>query len=97
MRHRLATLALASTLALAAAPLLAADYQAGAADTVETVLNAQKGKKVTVKTRSGQEITGTVRVVTPKLVQLGAMQGKEFFDAVVPLEAIEAVLVRTKD
>jgi hypothetical protein len=52
---------------------------------------------VPVKTRSGQEITGTVRMVSPKLVQLGQVAGKEFFDAVVPLEAVEAVLVRTKD
>jgi len=27
---------------------------------------------------------------------LSALQGREFFDAVVPLDAIEAVLVRTK-
>ena len=36
-------------------------------------------------------------MVSAKLVQLAAVTGKEFFDAVVPLEAIEAVFVRTKD
>ena len=66
-------------------------------DSVESLLIAQKGKKVTLKTRSGQEITGTVKAVTPKLVQVAQVAGKEFFDAVVPLEAVEAVLVRTKD
>ena len=50
-----------------------------------------------MRLRSGQEITGTVRAVTGRLVQLGAVTGKEFFDAVVPLEAVDAVLVRTKD
>jgi hypothetical protein len=35
--------------------------------------------------------------VTGRLVQLGAIAGREFFDAVVPLESIDAVLVRTKE
>jgi cyclopropane fatty-acyl-phospholipid synthase-like methyltransferase len=66
-------------------------------DSVQSLLAAQKGKRVTVRTRSGQEFTGTVKTVSPKLVQVSQVAGKEFFDAVVPLEAVEAVLVRTKD
>jgi len=31
------------------------------------------------------------------VVQLGGLSGREFFDAVVPLEAVDAVLVRTKE
>ena len=65
-------------------------------DTIESALNAQKGR-VTLRLRSGQEITGDVRAVTSKLVHLGALAGREFFDAVVPLEAVEAVIVRTKE
>lgn len=61
------------------------------------MLAAQKDKRVTVRLRAGQEITGTVRNVTGKLVQLGAVTGREFFDAVVPLEAAEAIVVRTRD
>ena len=84
-------------LALAAAPAsLAQELRVGANDTVQTVLAAQKGKRVAVRVRSGQEFTGTVHEVTGRLVHLGAISGKEFFDAVVPLEAIDAVLVRTK-
>lgn len=51
---------------------------------------------VTLRLRSGQELTGTVREATGRLVVLGALSGREFFDAVVPLEAVEAVLIRTK-
>jgi hypothetical protein len=80
-----------------AAPSPGAELRIGSGDSTETVLAAQKGKRVTVRLRSGQEITGTVGNVTGKLVQFGAVSGKEFFDAVVPLEAIEAVIVRTKD
>jgi hypothetical protein len=83
-------------LALACAAA-AAELKVAPSDTVESVLAAQKGKRVTVRLRSGQEATGTVATVTPKLVQVAAVAGKEFFDAVIPLEAIEAVYVRTKD
>ena len=44
----------------------------------------------------GQELTGTVREASDKLVVLGGLQGREFFDAAIPLDKVEAVLVRTK-
>ena len=66
------------------------------ADTVTSVAAAQKGKRVTLRLRSGQEITGTLREATDKLVVLGELSGREFFDAAVPVAAIEAILVRAK-
>jgi hypothetical protein len=94
MQKKLALVLVSSLLALGAA---AAELKISPTDTVESVLSAQKGKKVIIRLRSGQEATGTVATVTPKVVQLAAPAGKEFYDAVVPLEAIEAVYVRTKD
>lgn len=79
------------------APVAAADLDVKPGDTIETLLNAQKGKRVTLKTRSGQEVTGTVKFVSNRLVQVTQVSGKEFFDAVVPLDAVETVLVRVKD
>ena len=66
------------------------------ADGTQSVLSAQKGKRVTLRLRSGQELTGTVRDSNARLVVIGAVSGREFFDAVVPLDAVEAVLIRTK-
>lgn len=97
MRHVMSALILSTALGSAAALAASAELRVTPSDSVETVLAAQKDKRVTVRLRSGQEITGSVRSVSSKLVQLGAVTGKEFFDAVVPLEAVEAVLVRTKD
>ena len=82
---------------IACATASAAELKLTAADTVESVLAANKGKRVTVRLRSGQEMTGTVALASAKLLQLSAPTGKEYFDAVVPLEAIEAVFIRTKD
>ena len=82
---------------LAAQPALAQELKVASAATVESLMTAQKGKRITVRTRSGQELTGVVREVTPRFVQLGALAGREFFDAVVSLDSVEAVIVRTKE
>ena len=97
MRKVISVLVLSTALGCAATTAASAELRVAATDSVETVLAAQRDKRVTVRLRSGQEITGTVRNVNGKLVQLGAVTGREFFDAVVPLEAVEAVLVRTRD
>jgi len=44
-----------------------------------------------------RKATGLVREVTPRFVHLGALSGRDFFDAVVALESVEAVIVRTKE
>lgn len=82
-------LSLAGT-ALAQTPALAP------ADTTQSVLAAQKGKRITLRLRSGQELTGTVRDCTSHLVVIETLAGREYFDAVVPLESVEAVLVRNR-
>lgn len=79
-----------------ASPAFAQELAVGANDTVQSLLAAQKGKRVTVRLASGQELTGTVRDATAKLVVLGGLAGREFFDAAIPLERVEAVIVRTK-
>jgi hypothetical protein len=94
---RTAFMILLAVATLAASPAIAADFKITGGDTIESVLMAQKTKRVTVRLRSGQELTGTVREITPRLVQLGAISGRDFFDAVIALEAIEAVVVRTRD
>ena len=89
----LPTAALCLAIAL---PALAQEVTISANDSTQSVIAAQKGKRVTLRLRSGQELTGTVREATGKLVVLGALSGREFFDAAIPLDKIEAVLVRTK-
>jgi len=86
------------TAALAFVPAApAAEVKLGANDTLQSVLAAQKSTRVTVRLRSGQEFAGIVRESNSRVVQLGALGGKEFFDAVIPLDAVEAVFFRTKD
>ena len=93
MRTLIPMLALTLLLVL---PAHAQEVSVSASDSVQTVLAARKGKSVTVRLMGGQELTGVVREATGKLVVIGSLSGREFFDAVVPLEKIEAVLIRTK-
>ena len=95
MRIAIPTLLAAALLTVQ--PVLAQELKVASTATVESLVTAQKGKRVTVRTRSGQELTGVVRDVTPRFVHIGALAGREFFDAVVSLDAVEAVIVRTKE
>ena len=66
------------------------------ADTIENVLSAHIGKRVSIKTKSGGEMAGKVVSVGAKVTHLGELSGKEFYDAVIVNKNIEAVIVRVK-
>lgn len=83
--------------AVLASGALAAPVTVGKADTIASVLAAQKGSRVTLRLGSGEELSGKVVTVGDSVVQLGELAGKEFFDAVVPLSSIEAVVVRVRE
>ncbi len=92
MRKLLAAALAASSIAFAHAQ----EVTVSASDTTQSVLAAQKGKRVTLRLTSGQEFTGTVREANANVVVLAAVSGREFFDAVIPLDSIEAILIRNK-
>lgn len=64
---------------------------------IESILTAQMGKKVTLKLGPNDELTGTVKAVTKDVVQLSELSGREFFDAVVDLESVKAVIIRVRN
>jgi hypothetical protein len=85
----------ARTLAAGAALLAFAGLAAGEnAPSIEAILGANAGKIVTVRLEGGQELTGTLAATSPVTVKLTGLQGKEFYDAVVRIDRIEAVIVR---
>jgi hypothetical protein len=92
------SLVLAATLTLGlSAAVTAAPLSVGASDTIASVMSAQKGARVTLRLKSGQELTGVVRSVGSSVVHLGELTGKEYFDAAVGISDIEAVVVRVRD
>jgi hypothetical protein len=64
-------------------------------DTVAAVLQKHLGQKVELRMKSGEKISGKVEAVGAQAVHLSALTGQEFFDAVVVVADISAVIVRT--
>lgn len=60
------------------------------------VLKDRKDKPVTVVLRSGTELTGKVANVGNNTLRLNELSGKEYFDAVVDLDDVSAVIFRSK-
>jgi len=59
-------------------------------------LAAFKGKSVTVILSSGQTMTGVVNDVKGNLLHLAKLSQKEFYDALVAIDRISAIEVRTR-
>jgi hypothetical protein len=60
------------------------------------LLNSQKGAVVTLQLGSGKELTGTVENVGDHLVHLSKLSGRDFYDAAVQIEDIEAVVAKAR-
>jgi hypothetical protein len=63
---------------------------------VKQSLENLKGKSVSLRLRSGEDLAGQVADVGDKAVVLTQLTGKEFFDAVITLDSIDAVTSRAK-
>jgi membrane carboxypeptidase/penicillin-binding protein len=66
------------------------------ADTIKTILDRQSGQRVELRLKSGEKLAGKVEKLGDKVVHLSAITGQEFFEAVVVLDDVTAVLVKTK-
>ncbi len=65
-------------------------------ETMREVLAEYSGKLLALRLESGEEIEGTVTMVGNSLVQISKLTGKEFYDAVVSIDKISAVRIRTR-
>jgi small nuclear ribonucleoprotein (snRNP)-like protein len=65
-------------------------------DTIESILRRHVGKRVTVRLEGGEELTGIVRTVGAKVVHLSDLANRDFYDAVIELEDLSAVVIRVR-
>ena len=84
------------TVGFLSAALLAAPLAASAAD-IKATLEKYKGKRVALRLPSGEELTGQVASVEGGTVHLKELAGREYFDAVVEIDDISAVIYRAKE
>jgi hypothetical protein len=99
VRRSLVALAVAGALLSIDAPLRAEDAKLtveGSAPLRET-LKSHVGAKVLLRTVAGEEIGGTVRQVGDSAVHLSELSGREFYDAVIRLDHVSAVIVRARE
>lgn len=90
----LTVLALMTTLA---SSTIAADKVGfTASDTPATVLKRNEGQKVELRLKSGEKLSGKVTAVGEKSLHLSELTGQEFYDAVVLLDDVSVVIIRTK-
>ena len=90
------TLVVASYLPPTAALAQDAKLEVRSADTVKSVLERMVGKRVSVVLTTGPELSGVVTSVGDKVVLLSELTGREFFDGVVSIDQIGAVIVKTR-
>jgi hypothetical protein len=65
-------------------------------DTIQSVLQRQIGQPVELRMKSGEKLGGKLEKLNDKMVHLTQLTGAEYFDAVVAMENIGAVVVRAK-
>lgn len=65
-------------------------------DNVRGVLERFSGAQVEVRLRSGDKLAGKLVTVGENAIHLSSLAGMEFYDAVVSIEDISAVIVRAK-
>ena len=65
--------------------------------TMHDVLAERTGKRATLRMQSGEDIEGTVVLVGNGLVHISKLAGKDFYDAVVNIDRISAVIIKVRD
>ena len=73
-----------------------AKFEVKSGDTVKSVLERQVGKRVSLVLTTGPELGGVVTAVGDFVVHISELTGREFSDAAVSLDRINAVVVRAR-
>ena len=66
------------------------------ADTIKTLLTKHVGKRVSIQLNSGTELNGLLSNVGENVVQLSELSGKDFYDALIRINNIEALVVEVR-
>ena len=87
------------TLAILAPPILIAQdtgFEAGQANSIEINLQRYMGKRVKLKLKTGSDLDGVVTKVGTNAVHIAELSGMEFYDALVRIDHISAVVIKMR-
>jgi hypothetical protein len=96
MNYRRLFASLITMVLIFAQSALAADLSIKNSDTIQSLLEAKKGTIITLRLTDGEEMTGKVRFVSKELVQLEELSGKDYYDGIVDIKNISAIVIRVK-
>ncbi|MGH7231479.1 MAG: hypothetical protein ACREJU_09000 [Nitrospiraceae bacterium] len=84
---------------LCTAPSLSAEeahFDLSAPDSIKQALEHEVGKRVRMKLVSGQDLDGKIIKVGSQAVHLAELTGMDFFDAVIRLDQVGAVIIKVR-
>ena len=64
--------------------------------TIKDILLENIGKRVILRLETGENLEGTVSKVGDSVVHIAKLSGKDFYDAVVRIERISAVIFKVR-
>lgn len=86
--------ALFSIVQISAAADEAASFNASVG--IRENLQANVGKKVSLRISAGEAIEGTIAKVGDQAVQISKLTGKDFYDAIIRIDRIEAIIYKAR-
>ena len=96
MNYRRLFASLITMVLIFAQSALAADLSIKNSDTIQSLLEAKKGTIITLRLTDGEEMTGKVRFVSKELVQLEELSGRDYYDGIIDVKKISAIVIRVK-
>ncbi len=64
---------------------------------MKEILAGYEGKRIAVRLESGEELEGTLVTVGDQLVHLAKLSKRDFYDAVIRIDKIHAVIFRARN
>jgi len=64
---------------------------------IKEILTGYVGKRVAIRLDAGEELEGIVSSIGDHLVHISKLSKKDFYDALVRIERISAVIIRVKN
>ena len=64
---------------------------------IKDILKDQTGKRVSIRLEAGEELEGTVTKVGDQLVHISRLSRRDFYDAVVRIDRISAVIIKARE
>jgi aspartate carbamoyltransferase regulatory subunit len=95
MKKTLLTFLIGSLMSVAMAQPLETNHRT----TILSVLkfDDNTSKSVTLNLDSGKSFTGVITTINDNIIHLKKLEGMEYYDAVITINSIESIVLRTKD